>query len=225
MQDHDSLPLSDYTEYPVEEMQARSAQFYSEISRRHSIRDFSDRPVPRDIIDNCLRAAGAAQSGANHQPWHFGVISDSEVKAEVRDKAEKEERGFYDEGKASDEWLEALAPLGTDASKPYLEKAPWLIAIFAQRRGGIETGMDHKNYYVSESVGIATGMLITALHTAGLVTLTHTPKPMNFLNDICGRPATERPYILLVVGYPGENATVPTHATVKKPLEEIVTYL
>lgn len=225
MKDHDCLPLSDYIEYPVPEMQTRAAEFYADIKRRHSIRDFSDRPVPKDIIDNCLRSAGTAPSGANHQPWHFAVIGSPEVKREVREKAEREERGFYDEGRASQEWLDALAPLGTDASKPYLESAPWLIAIFAQRRGGIEEGMNNKNYYVPESVGIATGFLINALHNAGLVTLTHTPKPMNFLNQICGRPETERPYILLVTGYPGDSATVPVHATVKKPLEAITTYL
>ena len=224
MQQHECLPLPDYKELPVEQMLDRSKAFYDQIRRRHTVRDFSERAVPREIIDECIRAAGTAPSGANHQPWHFAVIGSDEVKAQVREKAEKEERGFYDEKKAGEEWLDALAPLGTDSSKPYLQRAPWLIAIFAERRGGIEAGMDRKNYYVPESVGIATGFLINALHNAGLVTLTHTPKPMNFLNDICQRPATDKPYILLVAGYPGEEATIPHHATVKKSLEDIASY-
>ncbi|NQZ12617.1 MAG: nitroreductase family protein [Algicola sp.] len=224
MQQHESLPLPDYQEYPVEQMLDRSKAFYDQIRKRHTVRDFSDRAVPREIIDECIRAAGTAPSGANHQPWHFAVIGSDEVKAEVREKAEKEERSFYDEKKAGPEWLDALAPLGTDSHKPYLQSAPWLIAIFAERRGGIEAGMDRKNYYVPESVGIATGFLISALHNAGLVTLTHTPKPMNFLNDICQRPATDKPYILLVTGFPGEGATIPHHATVKKSLEDIASY-
>ena len=224
MQPHDSLPLADFAEYPVEVMRRRAEAFYGEVRRRHSLRDFSDRPVPREIIEHCLRAAGTAPSGANHQPWHFAVIGDPAVKALVREKAEAEERAFYD-GKAGEDWLEALAPLGTDAEKPFLEIAPWLIAIFAQRRGGPEAGMDLKNYYVSESVGIATGFLICALHHAGLATLTHTPKPMGFLNEICGRPESERPFVLLVTGYPAAEATIPRHATTKKPLEEIASFL
>lgn len=224
MQQHDCLPLPDYQEFSVEQMLDRSKTFYDQIKKRHTVRDFSDRAVPREIIDECLRAAGTAPSGANHQPWHFAVIGSDEVKAEVREKAEKEERGFYDEKKAGEEWLDALAPLGTDSHKPYLQSAPWLIAIFAERRGGIEAGMDRKNYYVPESVGIATGFLINALHNAGLVTLTHTPKPMNFLNDICQRPATDKPYILLVTGFPAQGATIPHHATVKKSLTDIASY-
>lgn len=224
MQAHDNLPLPDYLELPVEQMLERSQAFYQQIRKRHTVREFSDRPVPREIIDNCIRAAGTAPSGANHQPWHFAVISSDEIKAQVRDAAEKEERAFYDERKAGEEWLDALAPLGTDAHKPYLQTAPYLIAIFAERRGGIEAGMDNKNYYVPESVGIATGFLINALHHSGLVTLTHTPKPMNFLNQICNRPATDKPYILLVTGYPAEDATIPKHATVKKSLEDITSY-
>ncbi|MCP3674057.1 MAG: nitroreductase family protein [Gammaproteobacteria bacterium] len=225
MQEHDRLPLSDYHEYPEEEMLERSKNYYEDIRRRHSIRDFSDRSVPREIIDNCIRAAGTAPSGANHQPWHFTVIGDPEIKKQVRERAEEEERKFYDERKAGSEWLEALAPLGTDASKPFLEHAPWLIAIFLQRRGGIESGMDNKNYYVRESVGIATGFLIQALHNAGLVTLTHTPNPMSFLSEICERPGSDRPYILLVTGYPTKDATIPHHSTIKKPLSDIVSYL
>jgi nitroreductase len=225
MQPHDSVPLPDYVEYSEEDMRARAAGFLADIRRRHTVRDFSGRPVPREIIEDCIRAAATAPSGANHQPWHFALISDPEIKAKVRLRAEAEERGFYDEGKAGEEWLDALAPLGTDASKPYLESAPWLIAIFAQRRGGVEVGMERKNYYVAESVGIATGFLIAALHNAGLATLTHTPKPMNFLNEICGRPEHERAFILLVAGYPAAGATVPKHALIKKPFEDIVTFL
>ena len=224
MQPHQNLPLPDYQEYSEEQMLERSLTFYQEIRRRHTVRDFSDKPVSREVIDNCIRAAGTAPSGANHQPWHFALIGSDEAKAKVREMAEIEERKFYDERKAGEEWLNALAPLGTDSDKPYLQTAPWLIAIFAERRGGIEAGMNEKNYYVPESVGIATGFLINALHNAGLVTLTHTPKPMNFLNDICERPATDKPYILLVTGYPAEGATVPTHATVKKSLTDISSY-
>lgn len=224
MRDHQALPLSDYIQYPESEMIERAHQFVQELQRRHTIRDFSDKPVPREIIDQAIRAAGTAPSGANHQPWHFAVISDPAVKAQVREAAEKEERAFY-EGRAGEEWLDALAPLGTDQDKPYLETAPWLIAIFAQRRGGVAKGLDLKNYYVTESVGIATGFLINALHHAGLVTLTHTPKPMNFLNRICKRDNTERPFILLVTGYPAKGATIPVHSTLKKPLEDIVSYI
>ncbi len=222
MKPHDNVPLPDFQEYSPDEMKARAQEFYKEMRRRHTVREFSDRPVPREIIEDCLRTAGTAPSGANHQPWHFALIGNLEIKSKVRVRAEQEERGFYDERRAGEEWLDALAPLGTDASKPYLEHAPWLIAIFAQRRGGIEAGMERKNYYVSESVGIATGFLIAALHNAGLATLTHTPKPMNFLNEICQRPEHERAYILLVAGYPAEGATVPVHATIKKPFEDIV---
>ncbi len=225
MQDHDSLPLPDYIEFTHEKMLERSKSFYENIKRRHTVRDFSSRAVPKEIIDECVRAAGTAPSGANHQPWHFALIGSDKIKAEVREKAEKEEREFYDNRKAGEEWLNALAPLGTDSNKPYLQTAPWLIAIFAERRGGVEAGMSQKNYYVPESVGIATGFLINALHSSGLVTLTHTPKPMTFLNDICSRPVTDKPYILLVTGYPKEGATIPRHATIKKSLDNIVTYL
>ncbi|WP_100643269.1 nitroreductase family protein [Alteromonas facilis] len=224
MQSHDATPLNDFIEYPEAEMQQRSAEFYADIKRRHSIRKFSDRDVPRSIIENCLKAAGTAPSGANHQPWHFVAIHSHDVKKQVREQAEAHERGFY-EGRAGDEWLNALKPLGTDADKPYLEHAPWLIAIFSQKKGGINSGEKQTNYYVHESVGIATGMLITALHHSGLATLTHTPKPMTFLSKICQRPDDERPYMLLVTGYPAEDATVPIHAQQKKPLEEISTFL
>lgn len=224
MKSHDNSPLDDYIEYPVEEMLSRSQAFYQDMKRRHSIRSFSDRQVDRAIIENCLKAAGTAPSGANHQPWHFAAIHSPEVKKQVREQAELHEKGFY-EGRAGDEWLNALKPLGTDANKPYLEHAPWLIAIFSQKKGGIHAEDKQTNYYVHESVGIATGMLITALHNAGLATLTHTPKPMSFLSKICNRPDDERAYMLLITGYPAEDASVPKHAQVKKPLEDIASFL
>lgn len=218
------VPLPDYREYPVAEMRSRAADFYAMVRRRHTLREFSDRPVPRDIIETCIRAAGTAPNGANHQPWHFAVIGDAGLKQRIRVEAEKEEAQFY-AGRAGEEWLEALKPLGTDAAKPFLETAPWLIAIFGARKSRSSDGVLRKNYYVPESVSIATGILLTALHYAGLATLTHTPSPMGFLNSICRRPDTEKPYILLVVGYPAEGATVPAHALEKRPLEEIATFL
>ena len=216
------LPHTDFQTYSQEEMIRRAADFYADIKRRRTIRDFSDQPVPREIIENCLLAAGTAPNGANLQPWHFVVISDPAIKANIREAAEEEERDFY-ERRAPKEWLEALAPLGTDANKPFLETAPYLIAIFAQSYALLDDDTRVKNYYVQESVGIATGFLIAALHHAGLGTLTHTPSPMNFLNEILDRPKNERPYLLLVVGYPADDATVP--AITKKPLDEIATFL
>ena len=224
MQAHDATPLSDYIEYPVEEMVSRSENFYLDIKRRHTIRSFSDRPVPKKIIENCIKAAATAPSGANHQPWHFVAVSSADIKKQIREQAEHHERGFY-EGRAGDEWLGALKELGTDANKPYLEHAPWLIAIFSQKKGGISEEDKNTNYYVHESVGIATGILITALHNAGLATLTHTPKPMSFLNKVCKRGDNERAYMLLIAGYPSEDATVPAHAQVKKSLTDIATFL
>jgi iodotyrosine deiodinase len=205
-------------------MLSRSQQFYQHIKRRHSIRSFSERAVAKEIIENCLKAAGTAPNGANHQPWHFVAIHSQGVKRQVREQAELHEQGFY-AGRAGEEWLDALKPLGTDANKPYLEHAPWLIAIFSQKTGGTTTEDKHNNYYVHESVGIATGFLITALHSCGLATLTHTPKPMSFLSKICQRPDNERPYMLLIVGYPADDATIPHHAQQKKSLEEIATFL
>lgn len=224
MQEHDAVLLNDYIEYPAHQMLARSQAYYDDIKRRHSVRQFSDRPVERKIIENCIKAAGTAPNGANHQPWHFVAIHSAQVKQQVRQQAEAHEQGFY-AGRAGEEWLDALKPLGTDASKPYLEHAPWLIAIFSQKKGGTQGGEKHTNYYVHESVGIATGFLINALHASGLVTLTHTPKPMSFLSKICQRPDDERPYMLLVTGYPAPGATVPKHAINKKPLDEIATFL
>lgn len=199
----------------------RAVDFRKRAARRRTVREYSDRPVPRAVIEECILAAGTAPSGANHQPWHFVVVSDPEVKARIRVAAEQEERAFY-HGGAPQEWLDALAALGTDEHKPFLETAPYLIAIFAERYMRREDGSKVKNYYVQESVGIATGILITSLHHAGLATLTHTPSPMNFLNEILGRPSNERPFLLLVTGYPAADASVP--AITKKPLEEIATF-
>jgi nitroreductase len=203
-------------------MLRRAAEFHREIARRRTVRQFSERPVPREIIEHCLGAAGTAPSGANLQPWHFVVIGDSGIKHRIRLAAEKEEREFYN-GRAPAEWLEALAPLGTDENKPYLEAAPWLIAVFGQRYGVSPSGRRLAHYYVQESVGIATGLLIAALHHAGLVCLTHTPSPMGFLNEVLNRPAHERPFLLLVTGYPAPDAQVPD--ITKKPLEEIATFV
>lgn len=214
--------LLDFVEYPVEEMARRAAEFYAELRRRRSVRHFSDRPVPRAIIEDCLRAANSAPSGANKQPWHFAVVSDPATKQRIRQAAEAEERAFY-ERRAPQEWLDDLAPLGTGPDKPFLETAPYLIAIFAQRYGLRPDGSKEQHYYVQESVGIATGMLIAALHHAGLATLTHTPSPMNFLSEILGRPSNERPYLLLVTGYPAPDVTVPVLS--KKSLEEVTTFV
>jgi iodotyrosine deiodinase len=213
-------PLATFREYPPEEMEARAASFAAELSRRRTTRQFSRRPVARSIIEHCLRAAGSAPSGAHQQPWHFVVVSDPALKRRIREAAEEAERHFYATAPAS--WLEALAPLGTDASKPYLEAAPYLIAVFAQRHGVREDGGIRKHYYVGESVGIATGFLIAALHHAGLATLTHTPSPMGFLNTLLERPAQERALMLVVAGYPAADAKVPR--LTRKPLSEIATF-
>jgi iodotyrosine deiodinase len=215
------IPLSTYTPYSEQEMLARSQAYYAEMKRRKTVREFSARPVPRDIIDTCLLTAGTAPSGANHQPWHFAVVSDPALKHKIRIEAEIEEREFY-ERRAPQEWKDALAPLGTDADKPFLETAPYLIAIFGQKQTMLDDGSAVKNYYVPESVSIATGFLIAALHHAGLATLTHTPSPMGFLNQLLQRPDTEKPYILLVVGYPAADCMVPNIR--KKSLEQIASY-
>jgi nitroreductase len=215
------VPLPGYREYPVDEMKRRATAFYEDIRRRRTVRDFSDRQVPLEVIRDCLLAAGTAPNGANLQPWYFVVVSDPAVKHMIREEAEKAEYDFYHR-KAPKEWLDALAPLGTTESKPYLEIAPYLIVIFAQSYGVLPDGRRVKHYYAQESVGIATGFLIAALHNAGLATLTHTPSPMGFLNSILGRPSNERPFLILVVGYPSEHAQVPNLA--KKPIEEIATF-
>jgi nitroreductase len=216
------VPYSDFHEYSPEEMRARARTFNQDLQRRRTIRDFSDRPVPREIIEDCLRAAGSAPSGANLQPWHFVVVSDPAVKRRIREGAEQEEREFY-ATRAPQEWLDALEPLGTDEHKPFLEVAPYLIAIFAKRYGVTAEGRKFKHYYAQESLGIAAGFLIAALHHAGLATLTHTPSPMGFLNEILDRPDNERPFLLLVTGYPSEDAAVPDIE--RKALDEIATFV
>lgn len=216
------IPHTAYEEYSEAEMKQRARAFYEDLKRRRTVREFADRPVPQVIIEDCIRAAGTAPNGANMQPWHFVAVSDDEIKSQIREAAEKEEQEFY-ERRATEEWLEALEPLDTDPHKPFLEEAPWLVAIFEKRYGLDDKGAKIKHYYVKESVGIATGMLITAIHKAGLVALTHTPSPMGFLNDILGRPENERPFLLLVVGYPREGVQVPDIS--KKPLDEISTFI
>ena len=216
------IPLPEYREYPEPEMVRRAAAFYLDLQRRRTVREFSDRPVPRQVIEDCVRTAGTAPNGANMQPWHFVVVSDPTIKHLIRVEAEAEEIEFY-RHRAPKEWLDALAPLGTDPRKPFLETAPYLIAVFAQSYGVLPDGRKVKHYYAAESVGIATGLLITAIHHAGLVSLTHTPSPMGFLNKILDRPAHERPFLIVVVGFPATGATVPS--ITKKPLEEIATFL
>lgn len=203
-------------------MREEARAFLGMMRRRRTVREFSDRPVPRDVIEDCLLAAGTAPNGANRQPWRFVVVGDAAVKKRIRDEAEVEERAFYS-GKAPKEWIEALEHLGTDEHKPFLERAPWLIVIFAESYELMDDGTKAKNYYVSESVGIATGMLITALHHAGLVTLTHTPSPMKFLNGLLNRPDNERPFLILVAGYPDDGATVPD--ITKKSIEDIAVFV
>jgi nitroreductase len=215
------LPLTTFHEFPPSEMANRARSFRDEMLRRRTVRQFSSRPVSREVIEDCLSVACSAPSGANKQPWHFVVVSNPEVKSKIRVAAEEEERRFYS-GRAPQEWLDALAPLGTDESKPYLETAPFLIVIFAEHYEVAADGRKLKNYYVTESVGIATGMLISAVHMAGLVSLTHTPSPMGFLNEILGRPPQEKAFLVLVVGYPDGDAQVPDIG--KKSLQEAVTF-
>ena len=217
--DEGFVPLDGiWRERPPEEMLRRARAFRREMRRRRSVRQFSDRDVPRELIEEAIRTAGSAPSGANRQPWHFAAVGDPDVKRRIREAAEEEERKFYEE-RAPDEWLEALEPLGTGPEKPFLERAPWLVTVFARSYGLGPEGEKVKNYYVQESVGIATGLLVTALHHAGLATLTHTPSPMGFLGEILERPDRERPFLLVVAGYPAEDAEVPDIG--KKPLEEI----
>jgi iodotyrosine deiodinase len=217
------IPLPGYQEYSPAEMAARARAFAADMHRRRTVRDFSDRPVPRAVIEDCVRTAGSAPSGANQQPWHFVAVSDAATKRRIRVAAESEEREFY-EHRAPPEWLEVLRPLGTDANKPFLDIAPWAIAVFIRRFERLPDGGKRKHYYTDESVGLATGLLLAALHHAGLVSLTHTPSPMKFLNDILGRPRDlERPFLLLVTGYPAADARVPDIR--RKPLAEIATFV
>lgn len=207
----------------------RAAAFRDQLQTRRTCREFSEAPVPRAVIEAAIAAAGSAPNGANHQPWHFAAIHSADTKRAIREAAEAEERSFYgtdgDDPKASEAWLEALSPIGTDAQKPFLETAPWLIVVFAQRKGGIAEDGETQNYYVNESVGIACGLLLATLHEAGVATLTHTPSPMGFLRDICKRPDTERPVMIVVAGLPADDATVPVHATRKKPMAQISSWL
>lgn len=214
-------PLTTYREYPPAEMEARAQSFHAEMHRRRTTRHFSDRPVSLSVIEHCLLTAGTAPSGAHQQPWHFVAVGDPEMKSNIRQAAEAAEREFY--ASAPREWLDALAPLGTDAVKPYLETAPWLIAIFAERYGINPDGSRRTHYYVNESVGIAAGFLLAALHQSGLVALTHTPSPMGFLRNVLGRPENEKPVLLVVTGYPAPDARVPRLE--RKPLSEIATIL
>lgn len=215
------IRLKDYRKYSNEQMLARSKNFYKDMNRRRTVRSFSSEVFPIDILENCILTAGTAPSGANKQPWHFSVVNNPEIKKKIRSAAEEEEREFYST-RAPKEWLTALEPFGTDANKPFLESAPYLIAVFAKGYEVLSDGTKLKNYYVQESVGIACGLLIAAIHNAGLVSLTHTPSPMNFLNEILDRPSNERPYLLIVVGYPEEKVLVPDIH--RKKLSEITAY-
>ena len=203
------------------EMERTSRAYLEKMASRHSVREFSDRPVPLAVIEACIATAGRAPSGANQQPWHFVAVQDTDMKARIREAAEAEEAAFY-AGGGGDEWIAALEPLGTGVEKPHLTTAPWLIVIFAKRYGERADGSRYKHYYVPESVGIATGFLISALHHAGLSCLTHTPNPMKFLNSLLGRPKSEKPVMILVVGHPDKGAVYPAASAVKKPMAEIL---
>ena len=219
-----AVPLPDRANLSPGQMQDAARAFFDKMRTRHTVRDYSSQPVSRQVIEECIRTAGTAPSGANHQPWHFVAVSNPAMKARIREAAEEEERRFY-EGGAGDEWIKALEPIGTNADKPHLTTAPWLIVVFAQRWGEFEDGTRFKNYYVPESVNIATGFLLAALHHAGLCTLTHTPNPMKFLAPALGRRASEKPTMIIAVGHPAKDATVPAVAKLKKPLKEISTFL
>ena len=215
------VALSEFVEYPFDQMKQRASDFYTDIRRRRTVRDYSDRSVPREIIEDCLRAAGTAPNGANLQPWHFAVVESAGIKSQIRKEAELEERDFY-QNKAPQDWLDALAPLGTDENKPFLEIAPYLIVVFSKTYDQLPEGKVIKHYYPLESTGIATGFLLTALHHCGLVTLTHTPSPMRFLNPILNRPKNEKPFLIIVTGFPAPDAKVPDIS--KKPLNEIASF-
>lgn len=218
-----TIPLPDQRHLSEESSLHAASEFHALMQLRRTVRDFDSRPVPREVIAQCIAAAGTAPSGANQQPWHFVAVSDAAVKHRIREAAETEEREFY-QRRAPEEWLEALRPIGTDWRKPFLETAPWLIAVFVRKWGRGPDGSKVKHYYPTESVGIATGLLMAALHTAGLAILTHTPSPMGFLNEILARPAdAERPFLLLVAGHPASDARVP--AIARKPLDVIASWV
>jgi len=221
---YEAVPLIGRDPLSDADSQAAASSFLETMKNRHTVRDFADTPVPRNVIESCIAAAGRAPSGANHQPWHFVAVANAGLKRQIRQAAEEEERNFYG-GSAGDEWIKALEPIGTGPDKPHLETAPWLIIVFAQRWGEFDSGSRYKNYYVPESIGLATGFLITALHMAGLSSLIHTPNPMKFLNPLLNRPASEKPVMIIAAGHAAKNATIPKAATVKKPLNEILTVL
>lgn len=220
---YSAVPLPDRSEMTDSQMLEAAQSFHDKMRTRHTVRDYSNRPVSRAVIETCIQTAGTAPSGANHQPWHFCAIADQQLKQQIRSEAEEEERRFY-AGGAGDEWIKALEPIGTNADKPHLTTAPWLIVVFAQRWGSFDDGTRYKNYYVPESVNIATGFLLAALHHAGLCTLTHTPNPMKFLNSALGRPPSEKPTMIIAVGHPAADASVPSVAKIKKPLDEISSF-
>jgi iodotyrosine deiodinase len=224
MHEHEALPWRPYPEMDDAERIARATAFSDSVRMRRSCRAFSDRPVPHGVIEAALRAAGSAPSGANRQPWHFCVVASPEAKSTIRVAVEEEERAFYS-GRAGSRWLQALSPLGTQPDKPYIEQAPWLIVVFAVRYLVSEAGEDLPNYYVSESVGIASGLLLAALHEAGIATLVHNPAPMRFLNRVCQRPDNERPVMMIFAGHPAADAIIPANVLEKKPLEEIASWL
>ena len=219
---HPFVPLQ-WTETAPQDMERRAREFFAEMDARRSVREFSDRPVPRRLIEHAIRTAATAPSGAHRQPWTFVAVSDAALKKQIRIAAEKEEHHSYEGGRMPEDWREALAPLGTDWQKPYLETVPWIVVVFEQVHGVDDTGAQRKHYYVKESVGIACGLFITALHHMGLATLTHTPSPMRFLTDMLGRPANERPYILFPIGYPATGALVPELQ--RKPLDQVAVWL
>lgn len=218
---YEPIKLPDRVQLSEDEAIQKSQIFFKYMCKRHSVRDFSSNPISKKIIENIIATAGQAPSGANQQPWHFVAIRDLSMKKMIREAAEKEEQNFYSGG-ASDEWISALEPIGTGISKPHLTEAPWLIVVFAERYGKKTDGSRSKNYYVPESVGIAMGFLIAAIHNAGLVCLEHTPNPMKFLNNLCGRPDNEKPIMILPVGHPSEDANIPKAAKLKKPLKKIL---
>ena len=218
---YEPIKLPDRVQLSEDEAIQKSQIFFKYMCKRHSVRDFSSNPISKKIIENIIATAGQAPSGANQQPWHFVAIKDLSMKKMIREAAEKEEQNFYSGG-ASDEWISALEPIGTGISKPHLTEAPWLIVVFAERYGKKTDGSRSKNYYVPESVGIAMGFLIAAIHNAGLVCLEHTPNPMKFLNNLCGRPDNEKPIMILPVGHPSEDANIPKAAKLKKPLKKIL---
>ena len=220
---YEPLALPDRVQLSPDQATKASKDFLAYMKKRHSVRDYATSPVPREIIENIIATAASAPSGANRQPWHFVAVANPDMKAQIRAAAEEEEKSFY-QGGAGDEWLSALEPIGTGVEKPHLTDAPWLIVVFAERYGLNPDGSRYKNYYINESVGIALGFLIAAIHNAGLVCLEHTPSPMKFLNTLCNRPINEKPVMVIPVGYPTETATIPAAAKQKKPLDKVSSF-